>query len=60
MVLRAWFEDPDEALLEDDPELRVLCEDRITAEARLSLVATVRQVLHTGLEALGLEAPEAM
>ncbi len=43
-----------------DASLRVLCDDPDTARARVALVAAVRWVLRTGLEALGLEAPEAM
>ena len=43
-----------------DPSLRVLCEDRETRDARLTLAATTKGVLRTGLELLGLHAPSSM
>ena len=39
---------------------RLLVEDRNVKEARLALAAAVRQVLHNGLEILGVAAPDKM
>ncbi len=43
-----------------DPELRVLCEDGPTRAARLLLVDGLRHVIRSGLQLLGLAAPEMM
>ena len=43
-----------------DASQRVLASDRATAEARLTLVATTREVLQRGLGLLGVAAPDAM
>jgi arginyl-tRNA synthetase len=43
-----------------DPALKVLCEDRAVAAARLSLVRAVETTLARGLFLLGLEAPAEM
>ncbi len=43
-----------------DPSLRVLCDDPATAAARVTLVATVKEALRNGLALLGLQAPDAM
>jgi arginyl-tRNA synthetase len=42
------------------PEHRVLTQDRLMNQARLSLVGGVRIVLATGLDLLGVSAPEKM
>ena len=39
---------------------QILTEDRSLREARLSLVASVRQVLRNGLSLLGVSAPDRM
>ncbi|MCG3174229.1 MAG: Arginine--tRNA ligase [Myxococcota bacterium] len=43
-----------------DPSLRVLCEDRTAAGARLLLASAIRQALANGLTVLGVSAPERM
>ncbi|MGD2175760.1 MAG: arginine--tRNA ligase, partial [Candidatus Brocadiaceae bacterium] len=43
-----------------EPERRVLCEDPATRAARLLLVDATRHVVRTGLELLGIAAPERM
>lgn len=43
-----------------DRSLRILCEDEARRAARLFLVDAVRIGLHTGLDLLGVAAPEAM
>jgi arginyl-tRNA synthetase len=42
------------------PENRVLNRDRDLSQARLSLVGAVRIILKSGLNLLGIEAPERM
>jgi arginyl-tRNA synthetase len=42
------------------PEHRVLTQDPLMNQARLSLVGGVRIVLATGLDLLGVSAPEKM
>jgi arginyl-tRNA synthetase len=43
-----------------DPSLRVLCDDAPTRRARLALTAAVQAALATGLDLLGLGAPDQM
>ncbi len=43
-----------------DPSMRVLCDDEATARARVTLVATTMEALRTGLALLGLKAPMVM
>jgi arginyl-tRNA synthetase len=43
-----------------DPALKVLCEDRDVAAARLALVRAVERTLARGLDLLGIAAPEEM
>lgn len=43
-----------------DPALKVNCDDREVARARLALAAACAQVVRNGLHLLGLEAPERM
>jgi arginyl-tRNA synthetase len=43
-----------------DPALKVLCEDRDTAAARLALVRAVETTLARGLDLLGIAAPAEM
>ncbi|MCK6478638.1 MAG: arginine--tRNA ligase [Planctomycetes bacterium] len=43
-----------------DPALKVLCEDRETAAARVRLARAVRATLERGLFLVGMEAPEEM
>ncbi len=43
-----------------DPALKVLCEDRPTAAARLDLVRAVERTLARGLDLLGIAAPKEM
>jgi len=44
----------------EDPALRVLCEDADTRRARLALTAAVKAALARGLGLLGLRAPDRM
>lgn len=44
----------------DDPSLRVLCDDPATRKARLALVAAVQVTLRDGLAMLGIAAPDEM
>lgn len=44
----------------DNPSLRVLCDDVPTREARLALVAATKAVMAEGLHLLGLAAPDTM
>jgi arginyl-tRNA synthetase len=44
----------------NDPALRVLCDDAAVRDARLVLVSAVRTVLRNALGILGLSAPEKM
>jgi arginyl-tRNA synthetase len=43
-----------------DASLRVLCEDPATRRARLALTAAVQAALATGLDLLGIAAPDQM
>ena len=42
------------------PEMRILCQDPALRQARLMLVGATRRVLQTGLSLLGIAAPETM
>lgn len=43
-----------------DPDKRIVGEEKAVSRARLCLVQGVRQVLSTGLDLLGTQAPERM
>jgi arginyl-tRNA synthetase len=44
----------------DDPSLKVLCDDATTRAARLALTAATRETLRAGLGLLGMKAPDEM
>jgi arginyl-tRNA synthetase len=52
---QAWYDAGN-----DDRSLRILTDDRALQSARLKLAAAARQVLATGLDLIGVLAPESM